>query len=164
MVAYILLCKHICLCLFMQKELYSTKCSTYFDLSTTLFIVGYQYKASLFLLFRSFFLYLFLAVLDLLLHASFLQLCTWGLFVAVHGLLLRWLLFSWGTGARHTAFSSCSVQPQQLCHTGLAVPRHVESSWSRDRTHVLCIGRQIPIHRTTREGPALLFLKIIQHR
>lgn len=72
MVAYILLCKHICLCLFMQKELYSTKCSTYFDLSTTLFIVGYQYKASLFLLFRSFFLYLFLAVLDLLLHASFL--------------------------------------------------------------------------------------------
>ena len=29
--------------------------------------------------------------------------------------------------------------------------RHVESSWTGDRTHVPCIGRQILIHRATRE-------------
>ena len=34
----------------------------------------------------------------------------------------------------------------------LAALRHVESSWTRDRTHVPCIGRRrILIRRTTRE-------------
>ena len=32
-----------------------------------------------------------------------------------------------------------------------AVLLHVESPWSRDRTHVPCIGRQILNHWTTRE-------------
>ena len=31
-------------------------------------------------------------------------------------------------------------------------PRHVGSSWSRDRTCVSCIGRQILNHWTTGEG------------
>ena len=34
---------------------------------------------------------------------------------------------------------------------GLVVPRHVESFWTRDQTHVLCIDRQIINHWTTWE-------------
>ena len=33
----------------------------------------------------------------------------------------------------------------------LVAPQHVESSWTRDRTCVPCIGRRILIHCTTRE-------------
>ena len=40
---------------------------------------------------------------------------------------------------------------QQLWNTGL---RHVESPWTRDRTHVPCTGRWIFIHCTTREVPS----------
>ena len=38
-----------------------------------------------------------------------------------------------------------------LWHSGLVAPWHMESSQRRDRTHVPCIGRQIPNHGTTRE-------------
>ena len=34
---------------------------------------------------------------------------------------------------------------------GLVVLRHVESFWTRDQTHVLCIDRQIINHWTTWE-------------
>ena len=37
----------------------------------------------------------------------------------------------------------------------LVAPRHVESSWTNDRTHVHCIGRQILIHCTTKEDPSI---------
>ena len=37
------------------------------------------------------------------------------------------------------------------CGDGLIALRPVESSQTRDQTHVLCIGRQILIHCTTRE-------------
>ena len=37
---------------------------------------------------------------------------------------------------------------------GLVTPRHVESSQTRDQTHVLCIGRQILTYWTTKEVPA----------
>ena len=44
----------------------------------------------------------------------------------------------------------------------LASLRHVESSCTRDRIHVPCIGRQIPIHCTTKEVPELkIFLNVI---
>ena len=36
---------------------------------------------------------------------------------------------------------------------GLSCPQHVDSSQTRDRTCVLCIGRQILNHWTTREVP-----------
>ena len=39
---------------------------------------------------------------------------------------------------------------QSLWHTGLVAQQHVESSWTRDQTHVLCIGRQILNNWTTR--------------
>ena len=59
----------------------------------------------------------------------------------------KWrLLYSWGVRASHfSGFSSCS--------TGLAVLQHVESSWTRNQTHVPCIGRWILISCTTREVP-----------
>ena len=40
---------------------------------------------------------------------------------------------------------------QSLWHTGLVAQQHVESSWTRDQTHVLCIGRQILTHCNTWE-------------
>ena len=39
---------------------------------------------------------------------------------------------------------------------GLVAPRHVGSSWTRDQIRVLCIGRQILNHCTTREVPVSL--------
>ena len=35
---------------------------------------------------------------------------------------------------------------------GFFAPQHVESSKTKESTCVLCIGKQIPIHRTTREA------------
>ena len=40
--------------------------------------------------------------------------------------------------------SSCGTQD-------LVSPQHVESTWTRDQTHVPCLGRQTPIHCLTRE-------------
>ena len=40
---------------------------------------------------------------------------------------------------------------------GLVAPQHVGSSWTRDQTHVSCIGRQILIDYTTREVRYYLF-------
>ena len=44
------------------------------------------------------------------------------------------------------------AQAQQLWLTGLVAPRHVGSSWTRARTRVPCIGRQILNHCATREA------------
>ena len=43
------------------------------------------------------------------------------------------------------------VPVSMLYSTGLAAPWHVESSWSRDWTHVSCFGKGILNHWTTRE-------------
>ena len=48
--------------------------------------------------------------------------------------------------------SSHGSQAQQLWHTGLVVPWHVGSSWTRAQTHVPCISRRILNHCTTREA------------
>ena len=77
------------------------------------------------------------------------------------------LQLQWGFVAT-CAFSSCSVplivvasviaehglsstQAQQLRGTGLVATQHVESSCTRDRTHVLCIGTWLLNYCTTRE-------------
>ena len=44
------------------------------------------------------------------------------------------------------------AQPQQLWHTDLVAPWHVESSQTRDQTCVPCIGKQISNHWTMREA------------
>ena len=65
----------------------------------------------------------------------------WSLhFLAMHWLLIVWL-FLWPAGVRHLGFTA---------------PRHVELSWSRDRTLFPCIGRWILNHCTTREAPGFL--------
>ena len=72
--------------------------------------------------------------------------------------LSRWLLLLWSSGSRRAGFSSCGTRAQQLWPAGFAVPQHVESSRTRARTRVPCIGRQILNHCTTREalgGPFL---------
>ena len=55
----------------------------------------------------------------------------------------------------HTDFSSCGTR-------ALVAPQHVESSWTRDRTHVLCTGRWILIHCATRESYYTWYLKLCE--
>ena len=55
-----------------------------------------------------------------------------------------------GSCARCRAWA-LGVWAQLLWCTGLVAPRQVESSQTRDQTHVLCIGRRDVIHCTTRE-------------
>ena len=74
------------------------------------------------------------------------------IFVVLCGLLLSWLLLLWRMGSRCTGFSSCSTWAQQLWCEDLVAPQNVGSSWTRDRTGVLCIARQILNHWTTREA------------
>ena len=85
--------------------------------------------------------------------------CCWA-FVVLHGLSvaaanggysslwcvgfsLWWLLLLGGTSL------VCGLP--ELWRTGLLVPRHVESSWTRNPAHILCIDRWILIHWATTE-------------
>ena len=94
--------------------------------------------------------YLFLLIYFWL-HWIFIALLGLALVVVSGGLsllwysafLLRWLLFLWSMGSKYMGFSSCSSDP--------VAPWHVESSQSRNRTRVLCMGRQTVIHWATRE-------------
>ena len=68
------------------------------------------------------------------------------------------LLLLRSTGSRLVSFSSCGTWVQQLQpqgsrvlaqymgSTGLVAPRHVGSSWTRDRTRVSRMGRRILYH------------------
>ena len=56
-----------------------------------------------------------------------------------------------GTQAQQLRLTGSGTQAQQLWRTGLVAQQHVESSWTRDRTSVPCIGRQILIHWATRD-------------
>ena len=76
------------------------------------------------------------------------------------GFSLWWLLLLWGTGSRSADFSSCGAWAQQSWHTGLVAPWHVGSSWTRDRSCVPCIGKQILNHCATREVPYLTVLSV----
>ena len=57
-------------------------------------------------------------------------------------------------------FSSCHTWAQSLWPTGLIAPRHVGSSWNRDRTRVSYTGRQILYHWDTRGAPVSFFFLI----
>ena len=63
------------------------------------------------------------------------------------GFPLQWLLFLWSMGSR--CMGSVVMVHELSCS-------HVESSWTRDQTHVPC--RQILNHWTTREVQESLFL------
>ena len=87
------------------------------------------------------------------------------------GFSLRWLLLQ-STGSRRLSFSTYGTwaqylwltgsraQSQSLWRMGLVAPWHVESSRTRARTHVPCIGRWILNHCVTREVLLLNILKI----
>ena len=70
-----------------------------------------------------------------------------------------------GAWACHYRGLSCcgaeapDAQAQQLWLTGPVAPRHVESSQTRARTRVPCIGRQILNHCATREALTWRVLK-----
>ena len=76
-----------------------------------------------------------------------------GLLIACYRLLLLW-----GMGSRHVGFSSCNTPAWELqlegsrAHaqsqqrTSLVTPRHMGSSWTRDRTCVPCTDRKILYH------------------
>ena len=53
------------------------------------------------------------------------------------------------------------VRHQQLWQMGLVAPQHVESSPTRDRTCVLCVGRQILNHQTTRKVPTFTYFSLV---
>lgn len=55
---------------------------------------------------------------------------------------------------------AASVQAQQLLFSGLAAPRHVGSSLSRDQTRVSCTGKQILYWWATRGALTLTSLHI----
>lgn len=63
-------------------------------------------------------------------------------------LQLLWLL-SKGSGAREL---------QQWWCLGSWIPQHVESSQTKDRTQVPCLGRSILNHRPTREVPVFSYI------
>ena len=85
--------------------------------------------------------------------------------VALLGFSLCWLLLLWSMVSRRTGFTSCGTGAQRLqlggsrvlsgWHTDSAVPLYVGSSWTRDGTRVLWVGRWILCPWTTKE--ALLF-------
>ena len=56
-----------------------------------------------------------------------------------------------GSFSLRQSMGSRAHRLQWLWHMGLAALWHVESSQIRDQTCVPCVGRQIPIHFTTRE-------------
>ena len=100
--------------------------------------------------FHSFFLFCFNLFFGCagssLLHPGFLQ--------------LQWVgaaLHCGGQASHRGGFSCCGAQALgcwasvAVAH-GLVAPRHVGSSWIRDRTCALCIGRQMLNHWTTREA------------
>ena len=63
-----------------------------------------------------------------------------------------WWLLLWNTGSKARGL-------QWLCCTGLVAPRHVESSRTRDQTHVTCIDKRTLNHWTNREFPSFIYLR-----
>ena len=62
------------------------------------------------------------------------------------GFSLQWLVLLWGTISRHESFSNCGSRALEhklsIWGTmGSIALQHVGPSWTRDRTHVSCVGR-----------------------
>ena len=102
-----------------------------------------------------FFKFIFDCAGSLLLASGFLQLKQTGATLQLQctGFSLQWLLLLQSMG-----FRACWLQ--QLWCIDLVAPWHMESSWTRDQTWVLCIGRQIFNHQTIREVLYVFFGEI----
>ena len=123
------------------------------------------FKLILFYFQNKFYLFIYLFIYfgyveSSLLRAGFLQLQRAGatLHCSVQASHCSGFSLLWSTGSRHAGFSSCGTQAQQLWlavsraqaqqlwRMGLVALQHVRSSWTRARTRVPCIGRQILNH------------------
>ena len=110
--------------------------------STFFFFANFIFGVYVFYLFNFWLLWVFVALHRLSLAAvnQSYSPSRCGLLIAVTCLVKRWLSVP---------------RLQELQQAGSEVVlRHVESSWTRDRTHVPCIGRHIPIHCATRAVPS----------
>ena len=58
-------------------------------------------------------------------------------------------------GAEHELHGT---RVQELCCTGLAAPYHVESSWTREQTHIPCIGRWLLNHGPPEKLHCVVFI------
>ena len=89
------------------------------------------------------------------LHRLSLVAVSGALSVCCVGFSLQWLSCcgAWALGTGAQQFLDSRAQAQQLWHTGLVAPWHVESPQTRDQTCVSCIGRQVVNHWTTKEIP-----------
>ena len=104
------------------------------------------------------FMFLVLAVLGLCCCVRAFSSCSrWGLLsTVVLGLPLP--------GVSHCRPQDSAAWAQQFWHMGFVAPRHMGSSWTRDRTGVPCIARQILYLWTTREAPNLCKFNRISNR
>ena len=118
--------------------------------------------------FNNLLVYLFILFYCLFLAALGLYFCVWTtLQLQRTGFSLGWLLLLRSTDSRSSDsrnFSSCGSRAQQLwlavsralaqqlCCTGLVVPWHMGSFWTRDGTCVPGIGRWILNHWTIKEA------------
>ena len=64
-------------------------------------------------------------------------------------------------GLQQLWLSDSRARAQQLWRTGLVAPQHVGSSQTRARNCVLCIGRWILNHCTTREAQQFVFCSFL---
>ena len=96
------------------------------------------------------FIYLFLVALGLHFCVGAFSSCSkWKvLFIAVHRLLTA-VAFSVAENRLSTCGSQTLAQAQELQLMGTVALQHTESSWTKDWTHVPCIGRQNPTYCTT---------------
>ena len=87
-----------------------------------------------------------------------------GLLIAIVSLVAEHRLR--GTrGLQQLQLLGCRAHAEQLRHSGLVAPWHMEPSCIRDGTRVSCIGRQILYRGATREAPrAETFLLIFVFR
>ena len=110
--------------------------------STFFFFSNFIFGVYVFYLFNFWLLWVFVALRRLSLAAvnQSYSPSRCGLLIAVASLVDRWL-------------SVPGLQELQQA-ASVVVPWHVESSWTRDQTHVPCIGRHIPIHSATRAVPS----------
>ena len=79
-------------------------------------------------------------------------------FVVLHGLLIAvasLVVKHQACGLHQLQLAGLSVWAQYLGHTGFATSLCVESFWTRDQSHVPCIGRQIHIRQG---GPSCVLL------
>ena len=76
---------------------------------------------------------------------------------AVSGVCLLWSRGRGPPWAQYLQLAGSGAQAQSLWRLGLVAPWHVGSSWTRDQTHVPCIGRQILNHWPPKKVLFLLF-------